>query len=126
RASEGLVWVGMGLRSGEAAVTKGGYVGLEVHRAARIAAAGHGGQILLSQATRDLVGGAGLRDLGEHRLKDLASPERIYQLGDDEFPALKTFSNTNLPLPPETLIGRKKELADVLRPLRERPPLLTV
>jgi predicted ATPase len=124
--SDGPVRVRMGLHTGEPAVTKGGYVGLEVHRAARIAAAGHGGQILLSQATRDLVGGAGLRDLGEHRLKDLASPERIYQLGDDEFPALKTLSNTNLPLPPETLIGRKKELADVLRAIREGARIVTV
>ena len=62
--------------------TDEGYVGIDVHRAARIAAAGHGGQMLVSQSTRDLVGRDGLRDLGEHRLKDLTAPERIYQLGE--------------------------------------------
>ncbi len=123
---DGPVRVRMGLHTGEPAVTNGGYVGMDVHRAARIAAAAHGGQILLSQATRDLVGGAGLRDLGEHRLKDLDLPERIYQLGADEFPALKTLSNTNLPLPPEPLIGRKKELADVLRAINEGASVMTV
>ena len=59
---------------------------MDVHRAARIAAAGHGGQVLLSQATRDLVAGEAVRDLGEHRLKDLSAPERLFQLGDADFP----------------------------------------
>ena len=62
-------------------LTDEGYVGIDVHRAARIAAVGHGGQILVSQSTRDLAGLDGLRDLGDHRLKDLTAPERIYQLG---------------------------------------------
>jgi predicted ATPase/class 3 adenylate cyclase len=122
----GPVRIRMGLHTGEPAVAGDGYVGLDVHRAARIAGAGHGGQILVSQATRDLVGAAGLRDLGEHRLKDIDSPERIYQLGDDEFPALRSPSNTNLPLPPEPLIGRKKELADVLRAILEGARIVTV
>jgi predicted ATPase len=111
----GPIRVRMGLHTGEPRVAEGSYVGIDVHRAARIAAAGHGGQILMSQSTRDLVGADGLRDLGAHLLKDLDSPERIYQLGDEIFPPLKSLSNTNLPLPPEPLIGRKKELADVLR-----------
>src|SRR5438093_1796300 len=80
-ALPGPIRVRMGLHSGEPVITDEGYVGIDVHRAARIAAAGHGGQVLVSQSTRDLVAPDGLRDLGEHRLKDLTAPERIYQLG---------------------------------------------
>jgi class 3 adenylate cyclase len=94
----GPIRVRMGVHTGEPLVTEEGYVGIDVHRAARIAAAGHGGQILVSQATCDLVGADGLRDLGEHRLNDLTAPERIYQLGDDAFPPLKTLNATNLPV----------------------------
>jgi class 3 adenylate cyclase len=94
----GPIRVRMGVHTGEPLVTEEGYVGIDVHRAARIAAAGHGGQILVSQATCDLVGADGLRDLGEHRLNDLMAPERIYQLGDDAFPPLKTLNATNLPV----------------------------
>jgi predicted ATPase len=123
--ADGPIRVRMGVHTGEPTVSDEGYVGIDVHRAARIAAAGHGGQILVSQATRDLVGD-GLRDLGEHRLKDLAAAERIYQLGEGDFPPLKTLNNSNLPLPAEPLIGRKKELADVLRSLRDGTRLLTI
>ena len=77
----GEVRVRMGLHTGEPLVTGYGYVGMDVHRAARISAAGHGGQVLVSQATRSLVEDGDFLDLGEHRLKDLTSPERIYQLG---------------------------------------------
>src|SRR5262249_17781123 len=77
-------------------------------------------------STRDLVDTGGLRDLGAHLLKDLTAPERIYQLGDGEFPPLKTLNNTNLPLPPDPLIGRKKELAEVLCALRGDTRLVTV
>src|SRR4051812_31253816 len=111
----GPIRVRMGLHTGEPVVTSEGYVGIDVHRAARIAAAGHGGQILVSQSTRELAGVDGLRDLGEHRLKDIDEPERIYQLGDREFPPLKSLNNSNLPFPGEPLIGRKRELANVLR-----------
>jgi ABC-type transport system substrate-binding protein/class 3 adenylate cyclase len=95
----GQVRVRMGLHTGVGTLSHGHYVGLDVHRAARIAAAGHGGQVLLSQATRDqvareLVAGAGLRDLGRHRLKDLPRREEIYQLVlpgmPAEYPPLKT------------------------------------
>ncbi len=73
-----------GLHTGEPQRTSEGYVGLDVHHAARIMSAGHGGQILLSQTTRDLVAqtlphGVGLQDLGEHQLKDLQRPSRIFQ-----------------------------------------------
>ncbi|CAN5190293.1 hypothetical protein BH18ACT12_BH18ACT12_03690 [soil metagenome] len=92
----GPIKVRMGVHTGEPLVTEEGYVGIDVHRAARIAAAGQGGQILVSQSTRDLAAGPGLRDLGEHRLKDLIAPERIYQLGDGEFPRLKSLNQTCL------------------------------
>ena len=110
----GPVRVRMGLHTGEPMTTDEGYVGMDVHRAARIAAAGHGGQILLSQSTRDLAGSERLRDLGEHRLKDLAAPERLYQLGDGEFPPLKSVDQTNLPVQPTPFVGRERELAVVL------------
>jgi predicted ATPase len=104
----------MGLHTGEPSLTDEGYVGLDVHRAARIAAAGHGGQILVSQATRDLAGADRLRDLGLHRLKDLAAPERLYQLDDVEFPPLRSLDQTNLPVQPTPFVGRERELAEVL------------
>jgi len=110
----GPIHVRVGLHTGTPLVTDEGYVGDDVHRAARIAAAGHGGQILVSVATAALLDDE-LRDLGEHRLKDLAGAERIYQLGEDEFPRLKSLYQTNLPVPANPLVGRKKELADVLR-----------
>jgi predicted ATPase/class 3 adenylate cyclase len=111
---DGPIRVRMGLHTGEPTVTEEGYVGIDVHRAARIAAAGHGGQILLSQATRDLVRADRLRDLGVHRLKDLAEPEHLYQLGEDEFPPLKTLDQTNLPVQPTPFVGRGRELIEVL------------
>jgi class 3 adenylate cyclase len=83
----GPVRVRMGLHTGTPLVTVEGYVGIDVHRAARIAAAGHGGQVLLSQRTRNLVDVDTL-DLGEYRLKGLLGPERIYQLGHDAFAPL--------------------------------------
>src|SRR5947209_19565103 len=89
-SSEGPVRVRIGIHTGEPLHTDEGYAGLDVHRAARIAAAGHGGQILLSQTTRELLGDTGLRDLGEHRLKDLTAPVRLFQAGDGEFPPLRT------------------------------------
>src|SRR5439155_26839555 len=98
RLAGGPIRVRMGLHTGEPSVTTEGYVGMDVHRAARIAAAGHGGQILVSQSTRDLAASDSLRDLGEHRLKDLTAPERIYQLGEDDFPPIKTLSQSNLPV----------------------------
>jgi predicted ATPase len=114
---DGVVRVRMGVHTGEPLLTEEGYVGLDVHRAARIASAGHGGQVLVSQSTRDLVGD-GLRDLGEHRLKDLTAPERIYQLGDGDFPPLKSLNQTNLPVQPTPLVGRERELADLIELVR--------
>jgi peptide/nickel transport system substrate-binding protein len=106
--------VRMGMHTGEPVVGGERYVGLGVHRAARISAAGHGGQVLVSQTTRELLRDdplpdVTLRDLGEHQLKDLDEPERIYQLVApglaDEFPPLKT----GAPMPFE---GREGELVE--------------
>jgi YVTN family beta-propeller protein len=106
--------VRMGIHTGEPAMGGERYVGMGVHRAARICAAGHGGQVLVSQTTRELlrddpIPEVSLRDLGEHQLKDMDEPERIYQLVApglrEEFPALKTASS-----PP--FEGREGELAE--------------
>jgi predicted ATPase/class 3 adenylate cyclase/Tfp pilus assembly protein PilF len=122
----GPVRVRMGLHTGEPIVTEEGYVGVDVHRAARIAAAGHGGQILVSQSTRDLAGSDELRDLSEHRLKDLTAPERIYQLGDERFAPLKSINRTNLPITASPLVGREAELSELLSLLRNGTRLVTV
>ena len=105
--------VRMGIHTGTPLLTDEGYVGTDVHKAARIAAAGHGRQILVSSACAALTGSDGLRDLGEHRLKDLSAPERIYQLGDGDFPPLKTLYRTNLPIPATPFVGRERELAEL-------------
>src|SRR5439155_211019 len=80
-----------------------------VHLAARIAAAAHGGQVLLSKETRSAVE-LEAADLGEHRLKDFADPIWIYQLGSERFPPLKTISNTNLPRPASSFVGREQDV----------------
>ena len=122
----GPIHVRAGLHTGTPLVTDEGYVGDDVHRAARIAAVGHGGQVLVAASTASLVGRDGLVDLGEHRLKDLAAPERVYQLGDRAFPPLKSFYRSNLPLAANPLIGRKKELADVLQALLDGSRAVTI
>ncbi len=114
-------WVRMGLHTGEPTSSGGGYVGLDVHRGARICAAAHGGQVLLSDAVRALAERAlpervGLRDLGEHRLKDLQQSEHIFQLVipdlRSEFPAIQTLEArpNNLPAQATPLIGREREI----------------
>lgn len=116
----GPIRVRMGLHTGTALVTEEGYVGLDVHRAARIAAAGHGGQVLISSSTAALIEPGSrqlewaLHDLGEHRFKDLTAPERVYQLGDRPFPPLKSLYRTNLPVPATPFLGRERELAKVV------------
>jgi class 3 adenylate cyclase len=120
----GSLRVRMGLHTGEGRLGGDDYVSIDVNRAARIAAAGHGGQVLLSDATRalvaqDLPDGLGLRDLGDHRLKDLALPVRIFQLEIEgllaEFPELKTLDArpTNLPIQLTSFVGREQELERV-------------
>jgi predicted ATPase len=122
----GPIRVRMGLHTGEPLLTEEGYVGLDVHRAARIAAVGYGGQILISQSTRDLVAADGLRDLGDHRLKDLTAPERIYQLGEGDFPPLTSLNTTNLPVASNPLVGREVELSELTAMLTDSERLVTL
>ncbi|MDQ2982300.1 MAG: hypothetical protein M3R70_00020 [Actinomycetota bacterium] len=122
----GPIRVRMGLHTGEPLVTEDGYIGIDVHRAARIAAVGYGGQILVSQSTRDLAGAERLRDLGEHRLKDLTAPERIYQFGEEDFPPLKSLNTTNLPVASNPLVGRETELAELTLMLTNSERLVTL
>ena len=121
-----MVRVRMGLHTGEARVAGTGYVSMNVHRAARICAAAHGGQILLSDAThalvaRDLPEGISLRDLGEHRLKDLAHPHRLFQVVvpdlSTEFPPLRSLDphRHNLPIQLTSFIGRGREITELKR-----------
>ena len=125
--ASGPISVRMGIHTGTPHVAEEGYVGVDVHRAARIAASGHGGQVLISASTASLLGTDGLRDLGEHRLKDLSAAERIYQLGDDDFPPLESLHQTNLPIPSTPFLGRAHELSDVLELLsRDDVRLLTL
>jgi predicted ATPase/class 3 adenylate cyclase len=121
----GPIRVRVGIHTGTPYVAEEGYVGVDVHRAARIAASGHGGQVLVSTSTAALVDPVEFRDLGEHRLKDLSAPERIYQLGGGDFPPLKSLYRTNLPVPATPFLGRERELADVLG-LLEGTRLLTL
>jgi predicted ATPase/class 3 adenylate cyclase len=120
------VRVRMGLHTGEGVVRDGTYVGIDVHRAARIAAAANGGQVLLSDSTRTLAeqnlpDGVTLRDLGRHRLKDLAQPERICETVIEglpsQFPPLRSLdaSPNNLPTQMTSFVGREREVAEALR-----------
>lgn len=118
--------VRMGLHTGEAPLVGNEYIGLDVHHAARVAASAHGGEVVISETTRALVDerlpeGLSLRDLGTHRLKDLARPERLYQLvvsgAQDRFPPPRTLDSTpnNLPTQLTSFIGRDEDVADARR-----------
>ncbi len=122
---EGAIQVRIGLHTGEPLATPPKYVGLDVHRAARIMAAGHGGQVLVSATTAAALDGE-LTELGEHRLKDFDSPVALFQLGVDEFPPLKTVSNTNLPRPASSFVGRAAEVSEVTALLRNGSRLVTL
>ncbi len=111
--TSGQIRVRVGIHTGTPLVGDEGYIGHDVHRAARIAASGHGGQVLVSASTASLVE-TELTDLGEHRLKDLSARERVFQLGDLEFPKLKSLYQTNLPVPATPFLGRERELGDVV------------
>jgi predicted ATPase len=130
-ASDQKLRIRMGLHTGEPLPVPPKYVGLDVHRAARLMSAAHGGQVVVSQTTRDLIAGGlppglRLRDLGKHRLKDLLEQENVYQLEIDGlpsvFPPLRTVDHrpTNLPVQPNPFIGRENELRDVATLVRDR------
>ena len=121
----GPVQVRMGVHTGVLQLTGEGYAGRELHRAARIAASGHGGQVVVSAATRALIDGE-LTELGEHRLKDFDEPVPLFQFGDGRFPPLKTISNTNLPRPASSFVGRGRERDELLALLRNRSRLVTL
>ena len=134
--AEAEIRLRIGLYSGEASLNGGDYVGLDVHRAARIAAAGHGGQVLLSEATwalsrHELPGGVTIRDLGPHRLKDLAAPEHLFELIiaglSADFPPLMTLDDprTNIPLQLTSFVGRDRQMVE-LRDLAANNRLMTV
>src|SRR6266511_2983470 len=123
--ASGPIQVRMGIHTGEPHLTEEGYVGEDVHKGARIASAGHGSQVLLSKETRELVE-LEVADLGEHRVKDFSEPVWIFQLGRERFPPLKTISNTNLPRPASSFVGREREVAEVVSLLRDDARLLTL
>jgi len=127
RLHSGPIQVRIGLHTGTPLVTREGYVGDDVHFAARVAAAAHGGQVVLSVATAGQLGDeVEVIALGEHRLKDIPDPVAIFQLGSEEFPPLATISNTNLPRPAGSLIGRRHELEEVTHLVRGDGRLVTL
>jgi predicted ATPase/class 3 adenylate cyclase len=123
----GPIRVRMGVHTGEPLVTEEGYVGMDVHRAARIAGSAHGGQIVVSETTRRLLDAdVPMHDLGEHRLKDLIGAERLFQLGEGDFPPLRTLGATNLPIVSIPLVGREQELDELVATLSDGTRLLTL
>jgi predicted ATPase/class 3 adenylate cyclase len=121
----GPIRVRIGIHTGTPHLSEEGYVGHDVHLGARIAAAGHGGQVLLSKQTRELAD-LDATDLGEHRLKDFDEAVSIFQLGSERFPPLKTISNTNLPRPASSFVGRDSEVEEVVSLLQDGARLLTL
>jgi predicted ATPase/class 3 adenylate cyclase len=123
------VRVRIGIHTGSPQVHEDDYVGMDVHRAARIAASAHGGEVVLSSVTADLARatlpeGVGLRDLGRHRLKDIPEAEHLFQLTIDglesDFPALRTLgASSSLPVPGTVLVGREHAVSEVTALMRE-------
>jgi predicted ATPase/class 3 adenylate cyclase len=125
--AEGAIRVRMGVHTGQPHLAAEGYVGGDVHLAARVAASAHGGQVVLTDATRaQLDNQLELLQLGEHRLKDMDTPVVIFQLGDRAFPPLRTIANTNLPRPASSFVGREREVAELVELLREDARLVTL
>jgi predicted ATPase/class 3 adenylate cyclase len=124
----GPIHVRVGMHTGTPHLGPEGYVGPDVHLGARIGAAGHGGQVLLSEPTRESAAlpEDALLDLGEHRLKDFDRPIPIFQLGTERFPPLKTISNTNLPRPASSFVGRGSEVQELTSLIRDGARLVTL
>ena len=123
----GPIRVRMGLHTGTPTVTGEGYVGVDVHRGARVAALAHGGQVLVTEATAALLDGVGLTDLGRHHLKDFDGPTRVYQLGTTSFPPLRTPGAIDLPNPATAFIGREPDLHRAVTVwIEQSPRILTV
>jgi predicted ATPase/class 3 adenylate cyclase len=125
--ADGPIRVRMALHTGAPTLTGDGYVGLDVHRGARVAALAHGGQILVSPTTAALLGAEPLHDLGQHRLKDFDGAIRLSQLGKRAFPPLRTPGSIELPSPATRFLGREQELFDAVSLVYERDPrVLTI
>jgi predicted ATPase/class 3 adenylate cyclase len=129
----GPISIRVGIHSGEPGLDPPKYVGMDVHLAARVMSSAHGGQVVLSATTAELIKpsdtvsqGVVLTDLGEHRLKDIQEPVLLFQLGEGSFPPLKTISNTNLPRPASSFLGREAELAEVLSRIEGGARLVTL
>jgi predicted ATPase/class 3 adenylate cyclase len=125
--TSGPVRVRMGLHTGTPVLSDAGYVGVDVHRAARVAALAHGGQIVASPATVVLLDDEATRDLGLHRLKDFDAGTRLFQIGIGDFPPLRTPGSVDLPTPATRFLGREDELFEAISLVYERDPrVLTI
>jgi predicted ATPase len=122
---DGPIRVRMGLHTGRPGRIDEGYVGKDVHLGARVAASAHGGQIVLTKAAAEAAARP-LTDLGEHRVKDFDEPVWLFQVGGESFPPLKTISNTNLPRPASSFIGREREVEEVVSLLADGARLVTL
>jgi predicted ATPase/class 3 adenylate cyclase len=123
----GPITVRMGLHTGTPMVTSEGYVGIDVHRGARVGALAHGGQIIVSSATAALLEDEPLWDLGRHRLKDFDVPVRLQQVGVGEFPPIRTPGALELPIPVTRFLGRELELLEAAARWLDRDPrVLTI
>ncbi|HEX4746101.1 MAG TPA: adenylate/guanylate cyclase domain-containing protein [Gaiellaceae bacterium] len=121
----GPIRIRVGIHTGQPILDPPKYVGMDVHFAARVMSAAHGGQVVCSSATAEKLEESTLLPLGSHRLKDIAEPISLYQLGEGSFPALKTIANSNLPTPASSFLGREDELAQADALLQQRR-LLTI
>jgi predicted ATPase/class 3 adenylate cyclase len=125
--ADGPVRVRIGLHTGVPTLADGGYVGVDVHRGARISALAHGGQTIVSPTTAALLDGADLLDLGAHRLKDFDGAVRLFQDGPGSFPPVRTPGSVDLPTPATPFLGRESELFDAVAIALERDPrVLTI
>jgi predicted ATPase len=121
----GPIAIRVGIHTGTPSLDPPKYVGMDVHVAARVMSSAHGGQVVVSKHTAGRLA-ADLLELGEHRLKDIDEPVFLYQLGDGSFPPLKTISNTNLPRPASSFLGREAELGEVVSRIEAGARLLTL
>ena len=125
--AKGPIRVRIGLHTGVPTVTGEGYVGIDVHRGARVAALAHGGQVVLSPTTAGLLEGEPLLDLGVHRLKDFDGATRLFQLGTSAFSPLRSPGSVELPTPATRFLGREAELFQAVSVVYDRDPrVLTI